>query len=587
MANYSIAGKPPDLRTFMQNLEARLNSLSHEQLKSLLITHARGLAPKERNEFLLLFSSDLIECKQSTSEASFPDDELVNDIDAFIDTLESGEYYEGYEWDDSIHDERAYGDESWIGEMDALFDRASEMFFSSHRDLALTAYNKLLHAFEFDQEAGYFCGEDSADLMVDTDIAEAKARYFRCIYDLSPAEARVNDLLEEMELLSNISENVGLSEIINADTNPLADQELFLRDLIVALKELDSEGSSRHNDSWRRPLLREAVLLQDGVDGLAQLARECGATHPEIYLELVRLHWHSGDLRSAEIAAKEGVENVVSSGDNARLADALATLNAHTGDLDAAVAARKHAWRVSPTLQRLLSYCSEGSPDRQILDMRLADESFGVSDGSYSIRASYNSEEIPGLQLLLHLLAHDYDSVVLNSKRMKPVGWSHSGHAGPVVFPFLVVAASGQTDHFVDRSAISYLLDDMTYKCGYEETDYLIPPYVREKPLAEGLTQLFLDTLACHPVSSEDRMRYLEIAIGIAKQRIDYVVTNTYRGAYERAARLAVAIGEAMSIQGETADGTDFAMSFRKAYPRHSAFRSELAGLIQQSPYLL
>ena len=76
------------------------------------------------------------------------------------------------------------------------------------------------------------------------------------------------------------------------------------------------------------------------------------------------------------------------------------------------------------------------------------------------------------------------------------------------------------------------------------------------------------------------------MAVKISEERIHEIVSNLYRGAYDRAAQVAMAVGEATSLRGSESDGLEFAVSFRTAYPRHIAFRTELERLIEQSPYL-
>jgi hypothetical protein len=48
--------------------------------------------------------------------------------------IRSREFYEGSGWDDRIHAERAFRDESWVSEMDALFDGASNAFQAGRLD---------------------------------------------------------------------------------------------------------------------------------------------------------------------------------------------------------------------------------------------------------------------------------------------------------------------------------------------------------------------------------------------------------------------------------------------------------------------
>ncbi|MHB1461235.1 MAG: hypothetical protein ACYC1M_08150 [Armatimonadota bacterium] len=464
------------------------------------------------------------------------------DIETFLQDIESGEYFDGWGWDDSIHDERAFGDESWVGEMDDLFSRASAMYLAGHRDLAREAYGELLHAFELNDEVGHFSGDDSPESMVETDIAEAKARYLHCVYEMSTPEDRIPRMLEELESLYHVGDNISLSYIMNADTEPLPGMDDSLQTWIAELKVIDAIDATGYRLRWWRPLLREAVVLRNGLDGLAELARESGDVHPEAYQEWMMTLRKSGDNTSAVSVAREAIERIVSTREKARIADALATMTVQTGDSDLAVDARKQAWRASPSLLRLLRYIVEGSLDRHTVDTRLDEELAGVSDGSGAhLPASYGSAQTPRLCLLLHLLAHDYNFVIQQSSKADHTMWGHADQPGPVVFPFLALAASGVTDISSEGSSLVHLVDAMAHSVGDSVPELPLLPDTGE-PTELLFRRLLLDTLAGHPVTPEDRAKYLDMAVMIAKSRVKAIVSNTLRGQYEDAARLVVTI---------------------------------------------
>jgi hypothetical protein len=588
MTEYPVSKTNFDLRTFIRELETRLNVLSHEDLKSLLIQRARGLTMRERSEFLSMFPP-VTKAGLPAVEPSACDDELISDIKAFVQALEDGEYFEYSCWDESIEDERAFGDDTWVVEMDILFDRASRMYLTGHRDLAGEAYGKLLHAFELSHEEGHFCGEDAPESLVKTDVTEVKARYLRCIYETTPQGSRAPRILDELEDLHYIGEEIGLADIINSDAEPLPGMDEFLTEWIAELKSVDSRSTSENAFRWWRPLLREAVVLHNGVDGLAELARESGDVHPEAYQDWAMLLWQSEDIPSAISAAREGVERILDRKENARLADALATMASRSGDSDLAVATRKQAWRTDPSLRRLLLYADEGSPDRRTLDERLHQELVGELEERYRIPTpSFDPNRIPRLRFILHLIAHDYSFATQYVDAIEPLGWTGTETPIPIIFPFLTLAASGMTTRPAEGSSLAQLVSEMAGACGTQENKPHLLPDTMNEPAASMLGRLLLDTLIHHPVTAEDRRRYLEMAKTITKERIHTIVSNTRRGEYEyeQAARLAVAIGESISVQGAASTGMNYVISFRDTYPHHRAFRAELDELIDRSPYL-
>jgi len=68
---------------------------------------AKNLKPAEREFFLAGLTP------REKAEVVIDDDTLLSEIDDFVKRIEGGEYSTGWGWDDEIHDEREWGDESW------------------------------------------------------------------------------------------------------------------------------------------------------------------------------------------------------------------------------------------------------------------------------------------------------------------------------------------------------------------------------------------------------------------------------------------------------------------------------------------
>lgn len=81
------------------------------------------------------------------------------------------------------------------------------------------------------------------------------------------------------------------------------------------------------------------------------------------------------------------------------------------------------------------------------------------------------------------------------------------------------------------------------------------------------------------------RRQWLAAAGTIAGRRIDAVVSNKHRHAYQRAASLTVAFAEALTLSG-AGDGWDHIAGIRQRYPRHTAFRGELGQAASTSTLL-
>lgn len=135
--------------------------------------------PRERPPFLAIFED--LEQERDPRIPRWAQSSLLAEIDAFVARLSSGAYFADWGWDDDLHDERAFGDESWVEEMDELFASASDVFLDGDMQLAREALGRLLKAFDLDEEGATFCGSESPEATVSTDVGEAKLRCLRAV----------------------------------------------------------------------------------------------------------------------------------------------------------------------------------------------------------------------------------------------------------------------------------------------------------------------------------------------------------------------------------------------------------------------
>lgn len=257
-----VGDAQPSLQGFLSILEERLADMTADEIRARLVEHARALPSSQRSAFLGIFtakSPSRTRRRTPTSRrASMPS--LLSDIDRFVQQLSSGQYFLGYGWDDEIHDERSFGDESWALEMDALFAAAQHAFLDEDFELARTAYQRLLGAFKLDEEVGYFCGPTGALDMVSTDVSEAEARYLRAVYETTPPPERASVLMEEWFDLPQYNPPT-LRDIREALPSDLPALQEFLPQWTASLQTIDE----RHHPQVRR-LLNEAHTARKTPD---------------------------------------------------------------------------------------------------------------------------------------------------------------------------------------------------------------------------------------------------------------------------------------------------------------------------------
>lgn len=198
---------PATLHKFLTDLHRQLEQMSPEVIRQALFNHAERLAASERGSFLNSFSvgqpsepdivNEMADNQQPVPDLSWPieHDQLLEEIDDFVERVESGAYFQGFGWDGEIHDERSFGDESWVDEMEDYFAAANDTFHSGRLGLARAIYGKLFDALELDEEVGTFCGSEPALSMIGVELDEAMSRYLRTVYETTALPERASELI--------------------------------------------------------------------------------------------------------------------------------------------------------------------------------------------------------------------------------------------------------------------------------------------------------------------------------------------------------------------------------------------------------
>jgi hypothetical protein len=563
------------LGEFLASLEDRLRALTADELQALLLGHAERLPAQERNAFLAIFAAkpSAVGGPNCLPNAGHADTDLLADIDSFAGQVRSGAYFEGWGWDDDLHEERAWGDESWVDQMDDLFARAAEVFLAGDMHTAQDAYARLLDAFGLDEEVGTFCGPGAASEMVSTDIGEAVARYLRALYETASPGERAGLVHERYADLHHLAGSLSLRAIAGTRREELPSLDLFLPPWIDVLAE--------HTDGvWlrdRQRLLTEAATWRGGVDGLAAVARRPGTHQPTAYLDWIDGLVDADRLGDAAAAAQEGLALAGLPAERAAdIADRLAAVIQRQGDAAASLEARRHAWRTAPTRPRLLALVT-AAEDTATLEETLAAE------------ADHPTGAPDRLTAELLLLAGRVDEAAARLANTKPLGWFQPGHPGAVVLPYLMVAATGQPPPPVTTqlgrqfAAIdtASTWDPLMALRDPREGDYGIDGRISRAVPSEPVTrQVMLSALLAERLPAQasptQRDRWLAAARAAVEQRVAAVVTNKYRGAYARAAEIAVAYAESLTMCHDAAAGVTYLAQLRAQYPRHVAFRGEL-----------
>ena len=573
------------LGPFLQEVDELLAELSHDELKARLRATARELPGDRRFGFLDMLRRQDTGLPVDADHSELGRDDafdptLLDDVDGFVEALKSFTYVDGWDWDPDIGEERNFGDESWVEEMDYLLDRASDAYLQGHYQLAANAYGPLLYEFCRAPEE-VFSGALPPKEMIETDVAEAKARYLRALYLASPPRERPSRILEAVLELTYVGRSdLGLVDVAEAGEGPLPDFETFLSGWIEELETRIRSGSVWSRVASR--LLQEAAELQGGIEGLAAIADKFGADDPELYVNLVHRRMEMDQVAEAMAAAQTGMAQVGEPTAKARLGDLLSLLAGQAGEPPLALEAARTAWQLAPSWPRLRRLClvADGLEIRKkvIEEERTRVRPLDPGEGSAGGGRDPMRQDLVSA---LHLLAGDWTAAIEMFQAAPEVGWSTPGHCAGVVFPSLLLGGAGLVEPPPD-TAIAELWGEVGRSWGWARVGDVV--YGEDDSFGIGTdSELMASGLSQHSVNPAMRERLLEVARQKVLDRVRTIVGNKHRNAYSRAAQVVVALGESLILMDRRGDGTGLVDHVRSSFSRYPAFRRELDRAVSRS----
>ncbi len=557
--------KSIDLAPFLGEIENIVTSISHDRLKKNVIAYARDLAPAKRFEFLQIIALDDESFDIHNPDDYEADNELLEDANTFFANITKGAY--DHDLDINNPDEVP----AWVDDMDILFDRADEAFLYSERDVAAEVYEILFNSLHIAEEIAVEHQLYSAQDIIVTDVTEAKARYFRALYEKLPESDRASVIYEAMRSNFAIgSARTGLRNLQEAASGDLEGWGNFLGEWIEYIKknQADDEFEGRIS-KW---LLREAVYLKCGFEGLEKLADEEGDSHPEVYYDLVEEYVKEGKLKAAEAVARKGIDKIIRTHQKAVLADWLAELYIKDSNKKLALDSRKEAWRYEPTQERLVHWFNTNG--KVISNAELQEE-------VDFLRKDSNPKYVR-LICMLELLLGEYDLPRKALITADPLGWRPESHPGPIVLPFLLIAG-GQVEDIPENSSLKIITEDM--KSVFIRWQAHLIDGKKDQSLNTYLDYL-QSSLKEYPVTDKQKDLFLATARTAILDRIRVVVTEQLEHLYPSVSRLAIAFAEVCFLAGDKDRGLKLIDNIRTMYIRQNHLRNEIRTLFNNSSVL-
>ena len=563
------------LKPYLDTIAGYCSNLSNQELTDILLCLARDVATSGRVNFLGKIESYLPGRRPAMMPDTDPVEHILDDIEALkesteerIGSIEDGSYRDDPDvWaDDGYYEEEPdYISEDQNEELGSFFDDAERLFLDDRLEDARKVYGALFKLIHNIKEEADFSPRSEID------IREARARYCRCVYETANTDKRLDEFIGAMAVdVSNLyheneyDEDYPLmQDVVDARPGEMEDLESFLPAWKKALTKKGTKG---------RPagLLLETVHRLEGINGVSRLAKEWKNSQPQGYLFWLNILKKENDQKGIIRVSIEGLKALKEGEPRERVAGFMIDAAKELNDAHHILLGRR---------ERFFSYMS----DQNLLDLVDEATTQGKRDNELDTIIKFFEgrkaiDEEKDLYARALLMSGNLNRAFALAKNEKGVGWSYGNNAGVVFGAILSVLA----DHSEKAGTIKTLLKDYANKTSiyserFSTDDGKGTSFYDE--IIKGLTQK-------KEIKSQ-AAGYLSWAEKIGKRRIEHIVSNKHRRAYERAAKVLGSLAEAYMAMGQKSKADKILRTYySEKYNRFSAFRSEVKAVVNASDLL-
>ena len=563
------------LKPYLETIAGYCNTLSNEELTDILIRLASDIPTSGRVNFLEKIESYLPGRRSAAMPDTDPVEQILDDIEALkenieerVRSIEDGSYWDDPDvWgDDEYYEEEPdYISEDQDEELGSFFDDAESLFLDERLEDARKVYGALFNLIHDIKEEAYFSPPDEID------IREARARYCRCVYETANTDRRLHEFIGAMAVDASDPYNENeydedyplMQDVIDAKPGEMADLESFLPAWGKALIKRGTKG---------RPagLLLETVHRLEGINGVSRLAKEWKNSQPQGYLFWLNILKKENNQKEIIRVSREGLKALKEGKPRERVAEFMMDAAKELYDVEHILLGKRERFFSSMSDQNLLDLVDEattqGTRDNEL------DTVIKFFEGR---RAIDEGKELYARTLLM---SGNLNSAFALAKNEKVVGWSSGNNAGVVFGVVLSVIA----DHSEKAGTIKTLLKDYANKRAIYSERFSIDDgkgvsFYNE--IIKGLTQ--------NKEIKSQAAEYLSWAEEIGKGRIEHIVSNKHRRAYERAAQVLASLAEVYLVMGQKSKAVKILHTYySEKYNRFSAFRKEVKAVVKTSDLL-
>lgn len=416
------------------------------------------------------------------------------------------------------------------------------MLYQKHYDIALELKERCLE-FDFlaydeeirdDYEYSFVDLIDEKILTIDE--AKFGAELLYCLYQTSESTLEIGQQFYDY-FSRRPCQKVHLSDLYGIGPEPLKNFDQFLTEWIQGLKE--------NNTPLAKHLLKEALQLSPQYVSGAQyfaMAQETVDSHPELYLEAMKLYQNEGELEQALKAGLDGI-NRITRMDKTRsqVAEEVSQLANRLGD--------KSVWHQA----QFARFYSDPTVDHLLLLLKI---NLSSVERQQLLNFIQTNKQIDAIELLLFFMAQ-FDQVFQKvSQDHAKLGW-RGREKGTIIPLFLLLLGKD-----IPSKAGHELFADVAYNLSSRDLTSIEKDFYDWKQTVT-LTQAQKDT-------------YLKWCKKEVKARADAMIITKFRQHYGRMAALVVSLGEAEESCGITSAREKTIANYRKKHSRKSNFKAEL-----------
>lgn len=564
------------LKPYLEKITNNCSELSRQELTDVILELAKDEPTSRRIPFLQKFQSLLPE--NGSKDTIVTDVKaILNDIQALkesiverMEAIENGDYeqLDDWDWEDYHHDdEPEYINDEQMEDLANLFQDAENLFLNDQTEDSKTLYKALFNLIDEIDEYTLIQSE------LDMDIREERARYARCVYDTTDKHKRLDEFAATMTLdASNrynelrIDESYPLlQDVIDAREEEMADLESFYG---VWKKFLIKKGI----DGRPASLLAEAVNHLEGIEGIANLARMWKNNQPYGYLFWLTCLKQENRLDDIVEVSKEALQILKAGNAREKISGFLIEAGELSGSRVDVLEGKREKFFSNPCDENLLGLQNEAvKQDKRDEELESVLTFFAKQKGM--------DDNGKSLYLKSLLMAGRLDDAFVMVQQSKSIGWSYGLNIGLVFGSVAVVVA--------ENAENAKIIEDLLAGYSSRSAVYSYQITVNEESNDITFYNEIIKGMQKIKIPKSKLMKYFDWALTTGRNRIDHIVSNQQRGAYERAAQVLGALAEVYAAKGDVEKAAKIIHEYSKEkYNRHSAFKREVKVVVRRSKLL-